>query len=222
MRPADFPPETTPRWQQAARSRAPLYLIGAMLLALLAAVLTYQYLQQIREQSLPTAQAVVVVSEVPAQTVLTADLVEIRQLPSAMLPEGAIKQEGLAVGRLTRYPLATGEVLLQHDLMSEEGAGLAGRLPDGRWAMVMPVGWLASPLPQIEQGDHIDILAYAPGQAAEQTALIVERVELVEVHESGGGAARVTLAVSLEQATSILYSHVNGFQMVGLLKAIGD
>lgn len=222
MRPADSPPETTPRWHQATRSRAPLYLMMALLLALLAAVLTYLYLQRIREQSLPTTPAVVVVSHLPPQSVLSQDSLELRQLPRAMLPQGAIQDLEQATGRLTRYPMAAGEVLLQQDLLSEQDAGLAGRLPDGRWAMVLPIGWLASPLPQIEQGDHLDILAYPPGQDVEQAELIVERVELVEVNGPVEGVARVTLAVSLEQATSILYSHVNGFQMLGLLRAIGE
>lgn len=222
MRPADSPPETTPRWHQATRSRARLYLMMALLLALLAAVLTYLYLQRIREQSLPTTPAVVVVSHLPPQSVLSQDSLELRQLPRAMLPQGAIQDLEQATGRLTRYPMAAGEVLLQQDLLSEQDAGLAGRLPDGRWAMVLPIGWLASPLPQIEQGDHLDILAYPPGQDVEQAELIVERVELVEVNGPVEGVARVTLAVSLEQATSILYSHVNGFQMLGLLRAIGE
>lgn len=219
MGPAETPPETTPRWNEAALSRAPLYLIAALLLALLAAALTFLYLDDLRQRSLPTAQAAVAVAEIRPGSVITSERVEIRAVPMAMMPEGAATELRNVVGRTTVYPLAAGEVILQRDLVGEEGGGLAARLPDGRWAMVLPTGWLASPLPEVQNGDLIDILAYPPGQSVEDVGLIVERVELVA--GAGGEANRVTLAVSLEQATSILYAHVNGFQMLGLLKAQG-
>ena len=219
MGPADTPPDTTPRWNEAARSRAPLYLIAALLLALLAGVLTFLYLDDIRKQSLPTAQAAVALNDIRPGSVITSDRVEIRSVPAATLPDGAVMEMRNVVGRTTIYPLAAGEVILLRDLRGEDGGGLAARLPDGRWAMVLPVGWLASPLPEVENGDLIDILAYPPGQNVDQVGLIVERVELVA--GAGGEAGAVTLAVSLEQASSILYAHVNGFQMLGLLKAQG-
>lgn len=219
MGPADTPPETTPRWNEAARSRAPLYLIAAFLLALLAAILTFLYLDDIRQRSLPTAQAAVAVDEIRPGSVITSERVEMRSVPAATLPEGAITELSSIVGRTVIYPLAAGEVILQRDLIGEEGGGLAARLPDGRWAMVLPVGWLASPLPEVQNGDLIDLLAYPPGQSVEEVGLIVERVELLA--GAVGEANAVTLAVSLEQATSILYAHVNGFQMLGLLRAQG-
>ncbi|MFP3852717.1 MAG: Flp pilus assembly protein CpaB [Anaerolineales bacterium] len=216
MGPADHQPETTPRWNEAVRSRAPLYLIVAFLLALLAGVLTFLYLDQIREQSLPTSEAVVALRELRPGAVITSDVVEVRAVPEAALPDGAIRNLREAVGRMAIYPVANGEVVLQRDLVGEDEGGLAARLPDGRWAMVMPVGWLVSPLPEVGVGDRVDVLAYSGGQLAEQAGLIVEGVELFSTSENF-----VTLAVTIEEATSILYAHVNGFQMLGLVRAQG-
>lgn len=220
MRPAESPPDTTPRWHEAARSRAPLYLITALLLALLAGILTYLYLDQIKENSLPTGRAVVAVAEIRPGTVITSDEVEIRALPRNMLPQAAIQDMQQVVGRVSFDLLVPGQVIHSRNLTGEEGGGLAARLPDGRWALVMPVSWLASPLPRVKQGDAIDILAYQPGQPIEGTDLVVEQVELIELPK-GQAASNVTIVVSLEQATSILYSHVNGFQLLGLLRASG-
>jgi hypothetical protein len=85
--------------------------------------------------------------------------------------------------------------------------------------MVFPVGWLASPLPEISAGERIDILAYPPGTPVDQAGLIVEGVELIGRDDTGEGLDRVTLAVSLEQATSILYAQVNGFRLLGLIRS---
>ena len=45
QRSATPPPETTPSWAAGVRRRIPFYLLAAFLLALLAAVVTFIYLE---------------------------------------------------------------------------------------------------------------------------------------------------------------------------------
>jgi Flp pilus assembly protein CpaB len=196
-----------------------LYLITALLLALLAGVLTYFYLDQIRANSVPTARAVVAAVEIRPGTVITSGMIDARAVPRNAMPDEAMRDSDQVIGRLTYDLLVPGQVIHQRNLIGE-GSGLASRLPDGRWAVVIPVSWLASPLPDVKRGDVIDILAYPAGQPIGQAALILEQVELLDSPGSQS-AGNVTLIVSLEQATSIFYSHVNGFQLLGLLRASG-
>jgi hypothetical protein len=53
------PPETTPSWAAGVRRRLPFYLLAAFLLALLAAVVTFIYLEQLRASMVPTTTALV-------------------------------------------------------------------------------------------------------------------------------------------------------------------
>ena len=46
--PVPASPETTPQWASGARRRIPFYLLASLLLALLAAVVTFIYLEQAR------------------------------------------------------------------------------------------------------------------------------------------------------------------------------
>ena len=59
QRSATPPPETTPSWAAGVRRRIPFYLLAAFLLALLAAVITFIYLEQLRASMVPTATALV-------------------------------------------------------------------------------------------------------------------------------------------------------------------
>ncbi len=219
-RPTPNTPETSPAWTRSGRRRAFLYLLGALLLATLAAVLTFIYLDNVRSQSVPTAEAVVAVREIRPGTVITANSVELRGAPAPILPDGALTSTTEAVGRTAAFPIVSGEVVVARDLVGEGGAGISGQLPDGRWAMILPVGWLVSPVPPLASGDRLDIVAYQSGDPVEDAGVIVSEIEILSLPgEEGEG--RLILAVTMEEAISILYSRSNGFQLLALLRPQG-
>ena len=112
-------------------------------------------------------------------------------------------------------------MLLTSDFSGERGSGLSARLPDGRWAIVIPAGWFVSPVPQVITGDHFDLLAYLTGQPVEEAGVIVSSVEILSFGGTGDYPDQLTLAVSIEEAVSILYAHVNGFSLMILLRPEG-
>lgn len=219
--PAGRTPTTTPQWNSAPRSRTILYLLVALALAALAGVLTFLYLDQIRQESVATGQAVVARREIRPGTIVRVEMIEVRPVPEAILPEAALEDPGQVVGRAVTGLVVEGEPLLQSDLAAGGRHGLSSQLPDGRWAMVLPAGWLVSPLASLQEGDRVDLLAYQQGQAAQEIGIIAESVEILSLPDGEDASQRVTLAVSLEQASSILYAHTNGFQLLGLLRAQG-
>lgn len=219
-RPPQSTPETTPQWDREASRRAPIYLLGALILAALAAVLTYRYLTNLRSQSVATEQALVARREIRPGVLISDEAVELRDVPEAMLPDGALASQQQALGRAVAYPVAPGEVLLQRDLVAEGGGGLSGRLPDGRWAMILPSGWLVGPVPALVDGDRLDLVAYSSGDPVEEAGVVVSGVEVLRA-PSGESAGQLLLAVTLEEAISILYSRSNGFDLLALLRPWG-
>jgi hypothetical protein len=99
--------------------------------------------------------------------------------------------------------------------------GLASRLPDGRWAMVLPSGWLAAPLPSLAAGDRIELMAYQAGQPADEAGVIVSAVEVLEVVGPPERIDGLALAVTLQEAEVILYARTNGFTLLPLLRRQG-
>ena len=110
------------------------------------------------------------------------------------------------------------EILQTSDFVGEAGAGLSARLPDGRWAVVLPAGWLASPPSSMQSGDQLDLMAYLPGQPIEEASVIVSAVEILETRGDSASPDQLVLAVSLDEATAVLYARVNGFSLLALLR----
>ncbi len=209
-------PETTPNWASGTQRRIPFYLLAALLLAALAGVATFLYLERLRAEALPSATAFVAITDIPIGTLLTEGMLEAQPVPKTILPAGSLAAASEAVGRRAIVPIAAGEVLLQGKLSGGRQATLSDRLRDGRWAMVLPGAWLASPLPDLIVGDRIDLLAYQPGQPASEAGLIVQGVEVLQTESE-----HLTLAVTLEEASAIVYGRANGFVLLPLLRPAG-
>ena len=215
------PPETTPGWAAGFRRRIPFYIILAVVLAALAGILTFFFLDRLQANALPTARAVVARRNLGPGTELAADMVEARPVPEGLLPEGHMADVSQAIGRQLIAAVKENEVLLFSDFSGERGSGLSARLPDGLWAIVIPAGWFVSPIPEVITGDRLDLLAYLPGQQVEEAGLIISSVEIVGIAGASNRADQLTLAVSIEEAVSILYSRANGFLLLILLRPEG-
>jgi Flp pilus assembly protein CpaB len=215
-------PETSPNWTASARRRLVFYLIAAILLAALAGILTFVYLDRLRASSLPSNPAVVALVDIAPGDTIDETMVAIQPLPESALPLGYLTDLSQAVGRVAAVPIAAREVLLPGRFVGGGGEGLSGRLPDGRWAMILPVGWLISGTPELIEGDRLEIMAYQAGQPSDQVGVIVTAVEVMSFSGSPDSPDRLTLAVDLDQARTILYARVNGFSLLGLLRPAGS
>jgi Flp pilus assembly protein CpaB len=219
---ASPPPSTTPDWESSARRRVPFYLVTALLLAILAAVLTYNYLEGVRAAAVPTGKAVIALQDIRPGTAIQRDMVEVRDVPEAALPSSRLTTVSEAVGRLASMPLSAGEVLLSSKVSGGPEFSLSSRLPDGRWGMVLPAGWMISPVPELSPGDRIELLTYQGGQPVDEASVVVSAVEVLQFSGDSSNPAQLTLAVTLDEAISILYARVNGFTLLPLLRPRGE
>ena len=220
-RPHSPPPETTPNWAVGTHRRVPFYLLAAILLAVLAGSLTYVYLDRLRAETLPSERALVASRDIHAGEMLDESMVAQRAVPQAILPAGHLTELPQALGRVALIPITSNEVLLPKHFAGGPGTELSARLPDGRWAMVLPSGWLASPIPELVSGDRLDLVAYQAGKPVEEAGVIVTAVQVLEFAGAAADADTLTLAVSLEEAVAILYARSNGFALLALLRPEG-
>jgi len=215
------PPHTTPNWSAGFRRRVPFYILAALLLGIIAAVLTFIYLDRLQTQAIPTTEAVLAVQDIHSGEAISVVQVEVRPVPASIIPAGAFSDESEVIGRVPANSIKASEIILPKDLAGERGSGLSARLPEGRWAMVLPSGWLVSPVPAIILGDRIDLIAYLTGQPVGEAGVIVGAVEVLEFKGSSENPDRITLAVTLEEAIAILYARANGFNLLALLRPEG-
>lgn len=201
-------------------------VIGAAIAVCAALLLLWR--QQTIWHAAGTLRAVVVAArEIPARTVLTADLLTTREVPQAYLPDAPLEQMAAAVGQLTLVPLAPRDVLRRAQLSVPERAGqLAAVVPPGRRAVAIPLdpqrgvgGWL-------QPGDVVDLYANFDFGAQEAvqgtTVLLLQRVAILSVGRDLAPAATagpavprsdnavITVAVTPAEAQRILFTLDNG------------
>jgi hypothetical protein len=87
--------------------------------------------------------------------------------------------------------------------------------------MVLPSGWLATPLPALAAGDRLDLLAYQPGAPLAEAGVIVSAVEVLEMPSDPSDVGGLALAVTLDQVSAVVYARGNGFLILPLLRPQG-
>jgi Flp pilus assembly protein CpaB len=181
----------------------------------------FNYLQDLRHAAVATGQALVARRDIQPGTIISNDHIELRDVPEVVLPDGYLTAVSQAVEHVALIPIVAGEVILVDKLSGGPSDGLSARLTDGRWALTLPEGWMINPLPDHVAGDRIEIMAYQAGNPLEDIGVIVSGIEVLQSPGSGDNQGRLTLAVTLEEATAILYARSNGFNLMILLRPFG-
>lgn len=150
------------------RSRGCLWLATGLIVALIAGLVAYMALNRATLQRAGAAQEVVQVdvvvatAPVPVRTVLTADVLRIKQIPVNAVPDGALRSLDQAVGKITTAELFPEEVLLAHRLLDPNvippDPRLALMLDGDKVLMAFPAEDLLSRSGVLKAGDRVDLL----------------------------------------------------------------
>jgi Flp pilus assembly protein CpaB len=137
----------------------------------------------------------------PAGATVGSGDTEVRRLPAAMIPPGAV--EAPPEGSLVGATVHGGEVVLEARLAPAGTSALAAALPPGTRGVAVPVDAAALP---VEPGDVVDVLAtFDPDLAAgaDPTVAVAREAVVVDVTDEAvvvavtpGQTARVAFAVA--------------------------
>lgn len=142
----------------------------ALALSLATSGLAYNYLQGVSE---PTATATVPVIvakvDIPSKTKVTAEMVQIQNVPAEYLQPGAVRDGKQVIGVMAREHIIAGEQITGRRLLAEgKAAGLPGIVPPGKRAVTVAVSEVSGVAGLIKPGDRVDVLAtFDPGTAGD-------------------------------------------------------
>lgn len=186
-------------------------LVLALLLGLLSALLSYIYLNSQKtvispESAVVTKPAVVAKKEIPARTIITPEMVEVRQIAEGAVHPDAFTSTGAVVGQATRFPIARGEQVLTNkvalsSVLAQEGGRPSGAsmplsyiIPSGKRAMSIKVDQIVAAGGLILPGDFVDVIGvfdvtvYTGGDAKNSqdlkkylTMTVLQNVEVLAV-----------------------------------------
>lgn len=167
------------------------FLLLAFILAALSAVLVYAYLTgSSGGDESPSATTVpVVVSKVAiaAGAEISAEDLEVQQVPQSAVGDLAIRDIETAVGQVTRYPLAVNEQVLLSKLVGSSVVSndvLANILEEGKRGMAIRAEEVVGAGGLVLPGDYVDVFAIPDqlvGEDHQRAFLVAENVEVIAV-----------------------------------------
>lgn len=207
-------------------------LVGALLLGLMAAGITYSYFRQAATQQAvsrarpATIPVVVAVENIPARATITDKMVALREVPPELVTSGAARTLDSVTGRVAKENILAGEPVAEARLFPKGvKPGLSFAIPAGRRALTVGVNEVIGVAGFVKPGDRVDILGTykagsSPGGAEEyRSEPVVEDVPVLAVaqeasekdaKEDAKVVTSVTLAVTTEQARRIAQAEEKG------------
>jgi Flp pilus assembly protein CpaB len=155
-----------------------------------------------------TVQVAVMTDAVAIGDTVAAGDTELRLLPRAVVPDGALTEE--PDGRVALADLHPGEILLRERLAPDGLSGPAALLGPGSRALAVPTG---PGTPPLAVGDIVDLLATvdplvldpASAETAPTAQAVARRARVVAV-----GEGAVTVAVTFEEAPAVALALAQG------------
>ncbi len=152
------------------RLRGVLWLVAGLIVAGLAGVVAFVALSRATTAqedgtsaaSGPGVPVVVAARAVGVRAILAPEDLEVREIPVASVPEGALRETSQAAGQITLVDLYPGEVLLSQRLADPNVVTGDGRLAlvlsEDQVLMAFPADDLMSRVGVLQPGDHVDLL----------------------------------------------------------------
>ncbi len=151
------------------RLRGFLWLLAGLVIAIAAGVVAYVTLNQavaarpLREQvTEPRTKVVVTTHVIEPRQLLVAEDLEFKEIPLAVIPEGAVLELEAAVGKIALTTLYPGEVILSQRLLDPTVVSGDGRmavvLSEDEFLFAFPIVDLMSRIDVLKPGDRVDLL----------------------------------------------------------------
>jgi len=186
--------------------------------------LLYEKASEIEQKSTPT-QVLVATRYIPAGSFLNTDLVEKKTIPEAFLNPGIVHTLSEVDGLVNLVPISTGEQILSNKFGAGEES-LAFNLNPGYRAYTLEVTETSGIGNLIHPGNHVDVLTKINSNKQEKTSFVFQNLPVLavgqrldltkrskknqtnsssEIADSNSGYNTVTLAVTPEEAETLMY-----------------
>lgn len=185
-----------------------IVLLAAILLGILAAGATYQYVRNVTVTSSKaamarTARVVVAKKQIPAYTAITQDMVYQKEVAESSVEPGAASLEEV-IGSITKQEIVQGRQVVRSMLFDKrEAAGLAFSIPAGKRAVTIRVNEVIGVGGFVKPGDRVDILGTFKSDVSsvDMTTTVLRNIEVLavaqEMDEKDRNKARVAASVTL-------------------------
>lgn len=167
----------------------------------------------------PRGPVLVAKAAIPLNTRLLADQVSVETRPSRYIPEGALTNPELALGRMTKIEIAAGEPILDNKLfVAGEEAQAVLPVPPGMRAITVAVDEVVGVAGFVQPGMTVDVVSTMDVDSQTVTKFLLQKVKVLacaqEAQRKDDSEAKVvssaTLAVSPADAEKLILAADRG------------
>ncbi|MBB3113825.1 pilus assembly protein CpaB [Paenibacillus phyllosphaerae] len=168
--------------------RSKIVLAAALIMGLATTALFFTYMRDLDQKAASVKETVRVLAAKQAiaeNTKLTGAMLELVDVPATAINATALREAGLAAGKITAARLVPGEVLLPHHLkdQQEEALFVSKKIREGYRAAAVGVNLVQSVSNLIEPGDYVDVVYTAEDKATKKmtSTMILENVRVLAI-----------------------------------------
>ena len=204
----------------------PKYIIPiSIIIGLLATFATYRFIENkieaVNEEKNATEPVVVAATDLSIGTLLTSDLMMIKEWPQDIVPKNVVSDASLIQSRVIKVDIMAGEAILFTKLAPEgSAAGFSSLIPAGMRAMTVSVNIVSGVSGFILPNTRVDVLVTVnPATRKEEatTKIILEDILVLAVDQTfvtkdddPQTVQSVTLLVTPEQAEKLALGSTEG------------
>ncbi len=128
-------------------------------------------------------------TDIPAQTIITDDMIKAAAVPQNLVPQGAITDKSKIVGRPAAVSLFAGDMITDRKMYDTMGNGFSGLIPKGMRAISFSINDITGVSGFAKPGDKVDILLISDkdGQDRIASRAILKDVLLLAVNKTSMG-----------------------------------
>lgn len=146
------------------------------------------------EQTKTVEQVAVVVAKtnIHPRTRIQESMLQVKELPAEIVPEGAIKSFADVLNVQVKITIFAGDILTIQKVFAEGGdEGFTGSIPADCRAVSMSVNDITGVAGFAKPGDHVDLLLVEKGKYSATTNLLLQNVLLLSINQDTTGSPKI-------------------------------
>lgn len=214
-----------------------IYLISTVL-AIITGIVVFLYASEFRKSSQEQKQTnmvsvVVAASDITENSAVTAELLTTSLYPPESVPENAITNPDIIIGKIVKTQISKGEQILTSKILTlgdNKNGELSERIQQGYRAFTISVDEVSGIAGYLRIGDMVDIIITKQVDDKSITQYCLQNIAVIAVGNSAQNNAvnsnvidygNITLEVSAEDCIKLNHSIINGLVKI-VLRGYGD
>ena len=166
--------------------------------------------QTVEQPKYAAENVVVVKSDIAARTVFTEDMLQVKQVPEDLVPEGAVTNLRSIVGQSAGVTMYAGDIVTEQKIHIESFTStFVDSIPKDCRAVSVGIGNITGVAGFAKAGDFVDVILVQKNDQSANSKLILQNVLLLSINKNAGEDVVSSVASKVAKGANALSSAAN-------------